>query len=155
MLDDLAALFREHPIEAGTNRLVILDGVIEQHVSRAPTLFLVAPFAEHRALYLGRNGRREGQRSDARNASFRILGAHKDSYLAGLLSLQRRGSAEIIIAGAVNDIGALTQHLLTGLRAFRAVRLRVGRYGAELPAKQTPLGVHVVDEHLRRLGAVV
>ena len=127
MLDDLAALFRKHPIEAGADRLVVFDSVIKQHVGRAPALLLVTPLAEHRALHLRGYRGREGQRSNAGDTGLRIFGAHEDGDLAGLLSLQRGRSAVIIVTGAVHDIGTLTKHFLTSLGAFRAIRLGVGR----------------------------
>ena len=58
--------------EAAAQRLRERDGVVEQHVGRAPALLLVGPLGQQRALSLGGVGDRVGIGSDAGHAEFRI-----------------------------------------------------------------------------------
>ena len=61
----------------------------------------------------------------------------------------------VVVAGAEDHIGPLAQHFLARFGAFGAIGLGVGEHGLDLAAEQTALGVDVIHEHLRHLGAVV
>ena len=146
-----AAQLLEACLEAGADRLVVLDRGIEQAVGGLPALVVPRPLRNHRAAGERRVGHGEGVGADALHAHLRVGGAERDDHHLVAVSHRRGGGAHVVVARDDHEVGAVGDHLLPGPRAFRRLRLGVGLGEGEITAAEHAAGfVDVVDRHLRR-----
>ncbi len=152
--NDPAILLRERPIEAGANRFVVLNRVVQQHVCVAPAMLLDCPLRQGSALNLGGAGRCEGEIADAEYPGFRILRAKEHGQHPRPLRLQGSRRTVVVIAGREDQDCPLAHDFEPGFRAFGTVGLRVRLHHPQLAAEQPTLRVGLFDEQLRHARAV-